>query len=142
MFSANDTATVSKGLKDITTYRPPYAHSVDNQQLADDLNLIYCRYNTPHTHSNNLSTHPTISILTALRICEEDVHQGFLKQKSRKAPGSDGVSSLYLRTCTDQLVPVFTQIFNRSLEQYAIPSCFKHYHHSSPKKTTQNHRTK
>ncbi len=28
--------------------------------------------------------------------------------------------------CADQLAPIFTQIFNRSLELCEVPSCFKH----------------
>ncbi len=30
-----------------------------------------------------------------------------------------------LKTCADQLAPIFTQIFNRSLELCEVPSCFK-----------------
>ncbi len=49
----------------------------------------------------------------------------FKKNKRRKAPGSDGVSPACLKTCADQLAPIFTQIFNRSLELCEVPSCFK-----------------
>ncbi len=31
-----------------------------------------------------------------------------------------------LKSCADQLAPIFTQIFNRSLELCEVPSCFKH----------------
>ncbi len=40
----------------------------------------------------------------------------FRKQKSRKASGPDGISPTCLKVCADQLAPIFTQIFNRSLE--------------------------
>ncbi len=30
-----------------------------------------------------------------------------------------------IKTCADQLAPIFTQIFNRSLELCKVPSCFK-----------------
>ena len=43
----------------------------------------------------------------------------------RKAAGPDGVPSRVLRACTDQLAGVFTHIFNPSLSQSAVPTCFK-----------------
>lgn len=39
----NDLETVWKGLKDITNYTSP-PHSVDRQQLADNLNMLYCTF--------------------------------------------------------------------------------------------------
>lgn len=143
-FLANDRATEWKGLKDITNYWPPSPHSVDNQELADDINMFYCRFDTlrpiSHIHFNNLSTHPTISTLTVLRICEDDACQMLLKENSRKSTGPDGVSPSCLRTCADQLLPFFTQIFNRSLEQCEVPSCFTLS--SSPSQKIQDHRVK
>ncbi len=54
------------------------------------------------------------------------MRQVFKKNKRRKAPGPDGVSPACLKTCADQLAPIFTQIFNRSLYLCKVPSCFKH----------------
>ncbi len=51
--------------------------------------------------------------------------QVFRKQKSRKASGPDRISPACLKVCTDQLAPIFTQIFNRSLELCEVPCCFK-----------------
>ncbi|KAK3548246.1 hypothetical protein QTP70_005811 [Hemibagrus guttatus] len=61
----------------------------------------------------------------ALWISEDDVRQVFLKQKRRKAPGPDGVTTACLKTCADQLAFTFSQIFNRSLELCEVPACFK-----------------
>ncbi len=47
------------------------------------------------------------------------------ENKRRKAPGPDGVTPVCLKSRTDQLAPIFTQIFNRSLELCEVPSCFK-----------------
>ncbi len=49
----------------------------------------------------------------------------FRKQKSRKASGPDSISPACLKVCADQLAPIFTQIFNRSLELCEVPCCFK-----------------
>ncbi len=105
---------------------------MENQQLADDLNVFCCRFEkTPHTLPEHLSTQPLtppatpLSPTPALKISEDDVRQVFIKNKRRKAPGPDGVSPACLKSCADQLSPIFTQIFNRSLELCEVPSCFK-----------------
>ncbi len=120
-FSSSDTASVWKGLKDITNYKTPSPSTVENQQLADDLNEFYCRFDkTPFTPpATPLSPTPT------LQISEDDVRQVFRKYKRRKAPGPDGVTPACLKSCADQLAPIFTQIFNTSLELCEVPSCFK-----------------
>ncbi|XDV47522.1 hypothetical protein PO909_017127 [Leuciscus waleckii] len=126
-FSANDPAGPWRGLRNITNYKSPSPRSVENQQLADTLNAFYCRFEkprlTPHTRSAPLL--PPSAIQPELKVCVEDVSRVFKKQKTRKASGPDGISSACLKACADQLAPVFTQIFNRSLEQCEVPCCFK-----------------
>ncbi len=130
--SSSDSASVWKGMKDFTNYKTPSPSTVENQQLADDLNDFCCRFEkTPHTRPEHLSTQPLtppatpLSPTPALKISEDDVRQVFIKNKRRKAPGPDGVSPACLKSCADQLAPIFTQIFNRSLELCEVPSCFK-----------------
>ncbi len=96
------------------------------------LNEFYYRFEkTPHIRPEHLSTQPLIPPATpvsptpTIQISEEDVRQVFRKNKRRKAPGPDGVSPACLKTCADRLAPIFTQIFNRSLELCEVPSCFK-----------------
>ncbi|KAK3513325.1 hypothetical protein QTP70_012383 [Hemibagrus guttatus] len=134
-FSSNDPASVWKGLRDITNYKTPSPSTEANQQLTEDLNEFYCRFETPgltpHAPSEHLSTQPLTPprnppLPPALRISEDDVRQIFLKQKRRNAPGPDGVTPACLRTCADQLAFIFSQIFNRSLELCEVPACFKH----------------
>ncbi|KAK3569652.1 hypothetical protein QTP86_002651 [Hemibagrus guttatus] len=134
-FSSNDPASVWKGLKYITNYKTPSPSTETNQQLAEDLNEFYCRFETasltPHAPSEHLSIQPLtppatpLSPPSALRISEDDVCQIFLKQKKRKAPGPDGVTPACLKTCADQLAFIFSQILNRSLELCEVPACFK-----------------
>ncbi len=75
--------------------------TVENQQLADDLNEFYCRFEkTPHTRPEHLSIQPLTPPATplyptaALKIGEDDVRQVFRMNKRRKAPGPDGVSTV------------------------------------------------
>ncbi len=131
-FTSSDSASVWKGMKDFTNYKTPSPSTVENQQLADDLNVFCCRFEkTPHTRPEHLSTQPLtppappLSPTPALKISEDDVRQVFIKNRRRKAPGPDGVSPACLKSCADQLAPIFTQIFNRSLELCEVPSSFK-----------------
>ncbi len=63
--SSNDPTSVWKGLKAITSYKTPSPSTEANQQLAEDLNEFYCRFEkqkpglTPHTHSDRLTTQPS-----------------------------------------------------------------------------------
>ncbi len=109
---------VWKCVKNITNYKTPSPSTVENQQLADDLNEFHCRFEkTPFTTPHSSSP--------ALQIREDDVHQVFKKNKRSKAPGPQGVTPVSLKFSADQLAPIFTQIFNRSLELCEVPSCFK-----------------
>ena len=42
-----------------------------------------------------------------------------------KAAGPDGLPARVLKACADQLSSVFTDIFNVSLTESVIPTCFK-----------------
>ncbi|KAK3507296.1 hypothetical protein QTP70_013555 [Hemibagrus guttatus] len=63
--------------------------------------------------------------LTPLTIKEEEVNRLFKRLNTRKASGPDSVSPSLLKHCANQLSPVFTDIFNTSLETCHVPACFK-----------------
>ncbi len=120
--SSSDSSSVWKGVKDITNYKTPSPSTLEIQQLADDLNEFYCRFDWKKKSPFTPPATP-LSPTPALQIREDDVCQVFKKNKRRKAPGTDSVSLACMKTCVDQLAPIFTQIFNRSLCE--VPSCFK-----------------
>uniref|UniRef100_A0A7N8WMP4 Reverse transcriptase domain-containing protein n=1 Tax=Mastacembelus armatus TaxID=205130 RepID=A0A7N8WMP4_9TELE len=131
-FTANDSASVWRGLRTITNYRTPSSSPIGNQTLVNDLNEFYRRFESPPTRSDcppeQPLTPPSINPLSPALILQtsvDDVCRLFRKQKRRKAPGPDGVSPSCLRTCADQLAPIFSLIFNRSLELCEVPACFK-----------------
>jgi len=47
-----------------------------------------------------------------------------MRVKTRKAVGPDGISGRVLKTCANQLAPVFTTIFNLSIES-VVRACFQ-----------------
>ncbi|KAL0150724.1 hypothetical protein M9458_053947 [Cirrhinus mrigala] len=64
----SDVSSVWKGLKVITNYKTPSPSTVENQQLADDLNEFYCRFEkTPLTPPTTL-----LSPTPALQISEDE----------------------------------------------------------------------
>ncbi len=139
LLSSNDSTSVWKGLKAVTSYKTPPPSTEANQQLAEGLNNFYSRFQkqkpglTPHTHSDRLTTQPSTPSPSlpptvpqpVIKICEDDVSKVFRRQKIRKAKGPDGVSPACLKACAVQLSSIFTLIFNRSLELCEVPSCFK-----------------
>ncbi len=119
-----------KGLKAITKYRTPSPSTEVNQQLAEDLNEFYCRFETPHTRPDHLSTQPLTPPATpsppllyfrSVKRCAP----GLQEEQEKEGTRPDGVIPACLKTCADQLAPIFTQKFNRSLELCEVPSCFK-----------------
>jgi len=48
-----------------------------------------------------------------------------MRVNTRKAAGPDGISGRGLKTCANQLAPVFTTIFKLSLAASVVPACFK-----------------
>ena len=58
-------------------------------------------------------------------VSESDVRRVFKGVNGIKAAGPDQIPERVLNSCADQLAPVYTKIFNTSLAQAVVPSCFK-----------------
>ncbi len=139
-FSFSDSASVWKVLKETTNYKTPSPSTVENQQLADDLNEFYCRFEkTPHTRSEHLSTQPLtppatpLSPTPAIQISEAE------KGKSTR-----------LRWCHTSLSEILCWPAGPHLYKYlqqitgTVWSLFmlQTFHHHPHPKETQNYSTK
>lgn len=62
---------------------------------------------------------------TPITLSEYDVSKVFKHVSTKKTAAPDGISERILKLCADQLVPVFSMIFNLSLASLVIPVCFK-----------------
>ncbi|KAK3530809.1 hypothetical protein QTP70_002839 [Hemibagrus guttatus] len=102
--------------------------------LADELNNFYACFKAAAHNVNSVSSaNSAIGSMHAENarkenvfiISEHDVRQAFRRVNTRKAAGPDGITGRVLKACANQLAPVFTEIFNLSLEQSMIPTCFK-----------------
>ena len=62
---------------------------------------------------------------TSFTVKEDEVGDIFKKLKGRKSSGPDGIAPLLLKTCVDELSPIFTELFQTSLLQRHIPDIWK-----------------
>ena len=58
-------------------------------------------------------------------IKEDDVKRQFKKVNQRSASGPDGVSGRTLKECCDTLAPVYTTLFQRSIDAGHVPTIWK-----------------
>ena len=134
LFKKKDTQGIWQGLHEVTDYKGarPCLVSVD-KTLENKLNSFNPRFeassaNAGHANagltnadrkssSNEATLNPVLS--------EHDVRRELKRVNTRKAAGPDRISGRVIRTCADLLAPVFTTIFNLSLAQSTVPTCFK-----------------
>ncbi|KAK1795185.1 hypothetical protein P4O66_010362 [Electrophorus voltai] len=129
-----------QGLRTITDYRsPPSGLTSTDESLANELNTFFARFEATSSSTNANSANANNAngaIGAANAACAEptreqrpliisDVRRVFKRANTRKAAGPDGICGRVLKTCTDQLDPVFTDIFNLSLTLSTVPSSFK-----------------
>jgi hypothetical protein len=91
-----------------------------NVLLPDKLNSFFARF-----EDNTVPLTRPATKICGLSFTAANVSKTFKRVNSRKAAGPDGIPSRVLRACADQLAGVFTDIFNQSLSQSAVPTCFK-----------------
>ncbi|KAK3517626.1 hypothetical protein QTP70_013434 [Hemibagrus guttatus] len=102
-----------------------------NASLADELNTFYAHFEAAANNANAKANangciqKENANTGNAFIIPKNDVRRPFRIVNTKKAAGPDGISGQVLRACTDQLAPMFTEIFNLSLTQLVIPTCFK-----------------
>ncbi|KAK1790108.1 hypothetical protein P4O66_002413 [Electrophorus voltai] len=138
-FQQSGSRSLWQGLRTITDYRsPPSGLMNADESLANELNTFFARFEATSSsaNANGASANGTIGAANVacagptieqrpLIITESDVRRVFKRVNTRKAVGPDGICGRVLKACADQLAPVFTDIFNRSLTLGIVPSSFK-----------------
>ena len=110
-----------QGLQLITDYKRKTNPVADHDALLPDrLNNFFARF-----EDNTVPlTRPTTKTC-GLSFTVANVSKTFKRVNPRKAAGPDSIPGRVLRALADQLAGVFTDIFNQSLSQSAVPTCFK-----------------
>jgi hypothetical protein len=91
--------------------------------LPDELNAFYAHFKASNTEPYmRTSAVPDNSVIT---LSVDDLSKTFKKVNICNVTGAGGLPGRELRACTDQLASIFTDIFNLSLTQSVISTCFK-----------------
>uniref|UniRef100_A0A8C7WBW6 Reverse transcriptase domain-containing protein n=1 Tax=Oncorhynchus mykiss TaxID=8022 RepID=A0A8C7WBW6_ONCMY len=111
-------------LQTITDYKGKHSRELpSDMSLPDELNHFYARFEASNTETCIRASAVPDDCVIALSIA--DVSKTFKQVNIHKAAGPDGLPERVLRACADQLASVFTDIFNMSLIESVIPTCFK-----------------
>ena len=88
--------------------------------LLDKLNNFFARF-----EDNTVPLTGPATKTCGLSFTAANVSKTFKRVNPCEAAGPEGIPNRFLRACSDQLAGVFTDIFNQSLSQSAVPTCFK-----------------
>ncbi|KAK6295629.1 hypothetical protein J4Q44_G00333420 [Coregonus suidteri] len=113
-----------QGLKTITDYKGKHSCELPSDtSLPDELNHFYARFEASNTEACMRA--PAVPDYYVITLSVADVSKTFKQVNIHKTAGPDGLPGRVLRACADQLASVFTDIFNMSLTESVIPTCFK-----------------
>jgi hypothetical protein len=130
LFAKNDSHSAWQGLSLLAGMKKKSSliePDCDDVTYADRLNRFFARFDTRDEGAElqNLITELRNTPGTCPQIKEIDVRNSFKRQRSRKAAGPDGIAARVLKTCADQLAPVYTKLYNRSLDICIVPTEWK-----------------
>ncbi|XP_076849645.1 uncharacterized protein LOC143497901 [Brachyhypopomus gauderio] len=133
-----DNRRLWQGLRTITDFhKQTHTSTITDPSLVEDLNTFYARIEVSTEYANAVSIASLASNANATMACnltsedrpvtisESDVRKALKQVNSRKAAGPDGIPGRVLKSCADQLAPVFITIINLSLTHSIVPRCFK-----------------
>ena len=125
---------VWQGLQQITQYKQKPTPTNNDPTLPDQLNHFYSIFDrTPPKllpqHSGPKQAVPPDSDSgfppPPFTVQLWEVKNLFTKLNIRKAAGPDNISPSTLKSCAEQHAPIFCEIYNHSLNQCKVPTCFK-----------------
>eukprot|EP00061_Rhincodon_typus_P005060 g24079.t1 len=95
----------------------------DDTSLPDMLSAFYAQF---EQNTIGVATPaPTAPDTPVPSVTASEIRSIFLRVNPRKVMGPDGVPSRALRSCTAQLVEVFTDIFTLPILRAKVSTCFK-----------------
>ncbi|KAK3573093.1 hypothetical protein QTP86_013014 [Hemibagrus guttatus] len=109
--------------QEITGYKTTPSACDSDASLPDALNNFYTRFEA----QNNVAARKTIPPPNDQVLClsTADVKRTLCRVNPRKSAGPDNVPGRVLRECAEQLVDIFTDIFNIFLSSTVVPTCLK-----------------
>ena len=124
-YTGSDARRIWQGLQTITDCKGKHSRELpsDTSILCIKLNYFYARFEANNTEPCMRA--PAVPKDCVITLSTADVSKTFRQVNIHKAAGPAGLPGCVLRACVDQLASVFTDIFNLSLSESVIPTCFK-----------------
>ncbi len=120
---SRDTWSLWQGIQTITYFKPPPQTCDSTIPLLNELNAFFARFEAQNrTTAQKAPPPPGDQVMT---LSPDSVRRSLSRINARKAPGPDNIPGRVLRDCAVELTDVFTDIFNISLSQAVVPTCFK-----------------
>ncbi|XP_068506162.1 uncharacterized protein [Syngnathus scovelli] len=120
---SKDPRSLWRGIQTITDYKPAPRSCEGDVRLLNDLNRFFARFDAQNSTCPLKTTPPPHE--QPLRLSADGVRRALAAIDARKAAGPDNIPGRALKDCAGELSGVFTDIFNVSLQQAIVPSCFK-----------------
>ncbi len=120
---SRDTRSLWQGIQTITDYKPPPQTCDSTIPLLNELNAFFARFEAQNSTTAQKTPPPPGDQMMTLS--PHSVRRSLSRINARKAPGPDNIPGRVLRHCAVELTDVFTDIFNISLSQAVVPTCFK-----------------
>ncbi|KAK3523195.1 hypothetical protein QTP86_021749, partial [Hemibagrus guttatus] len=120
---SGDSRRMWQGIQAITNHKTTPSAFDSDASLPDALNDFYAQFEA----QNNVAARKTITPSNDQVLClsTADVKRTLCRVNPQKSAGSDNIPGRVLRECAEQLVDVFTDIFNISLSSAVVPTCLK-----------------
>ncbi len=120
---SRDTQSLWHGIQTITDYKPPPQTCDNTIPLLNELNAFFTCFEAQNsTTAQKTPPPPGDQVMT---LSPDSVRRSLSRINARKAPGPDNIPGHVLRDCAVELTDVFLDIFNISLSQAVVPTCFK-----------------
>ncbi len=120
---SRDTRSLWQGIQTITDYKPPPQTCDCTIPLLNELNAFFARFEAQNSTTAQKTPPPPGD--QVMMLSSDSVRRSLSRINARKAPGPDNIPGRVLRDCAVELTDVFTDIFNISLSQAVVPTCFK-----------------
>ena len=129
-FMCGDSRKMWKSLKTMIGCEQKREHNFtsDVNSFAHDLNSFYCRFDNvdfAQDLQHVLASENIKDAVNDIVLSVENVKSCFAKINVRKATGPDNLPGIVLRSCADQLSPIFCKLYQTSLDAQTVPSLWK-----------------
>ncbi|XP_060763541.1 uncharacterized protein fbrsl1 isoform X7 [Neoarius graeffei] len=120
---SRDTRSLWQGIQTITDYKPQPQTCDKDITLLNSLNNFFGLFEA--NNSMPAQKTPPLPDDQVLSLSPASVRRSRSRINTRKAVGPDNIPGRVLKDCAKELTEVLTDIFNTSLSQAVVPTCFK-----------------